>query len=369
MNRSKLTDIEIRGFKSFGYDRPLQLDLRDINILLGANGAGKSNLFAFFKMLSFMMSGSLQAFVAQNGFNYNLLHYGPKKTPLLSGCLRFENDQMVDIYRFSLTHAQESLIFNHEEIEWGRIGDNPQILKPELSFKESALTYINKPPYSIVRNMLAGCKTYQFHDTSATGTLRMASTIDSAPYLQSEGNNLASFLYYLQQNFPESYRRIVSYVRMVIPQFRDFYLEPTPKGYILLKWKDHAGDDYVLGPSQFSDGSLRYIALATLLLQPEKTMPNIIVIDEPELGLHPYAIGQLIEMIKDASLHAQIIVATQSPALVDGFETEDVAVLEWLDDERCTQARRLQAAELDEWLKDYTLSELWDKNIIGGRPL
>lgn len=369
MNRSKLTEIEIRGFKSIAYNRPLKLDFRDINVLLGANGAGKSNLFGFFKMLSFMMSGSLQSFVAQNGFNNSLLHYGPKNTPLLDGRLNFQNNDSSDIYRFSLTHAQESLIFNSEEIEWIKSDASSQRFKPELNFKESALTTHNHETCRIVRNMISGCKTYQFHDSSATGTLRLASTVDSAPYLQSEGNNLASFLYYLKQNFNDAYRRIVSYVQMVIPQFQDFYLEPTPKGYILLKWIDRSANDYILTPSQFSDGSLRYIALATLLLQPEKTMPRVIFIDEPELGLHPYAINQLIEMIKDAALHAQIIIATQSPALADGFDVEDVAVIEWLDHELCTQARRLQASDLNKWLEDYTLSELWDKNIIGGRPI
>lgn len=144
---------------------------------------------------------------------------------------------------------------------------------------------------------------------------------------------------------------------MVVPQFYDFYLEPS-RGYISLKWTDNSPNDYILSPDQFSDGSIRFIALATLLLQPEHTMPNVIIIDEPELGLHPYAIGQLIEMIKDASLHAQIIIATQSPALIDGFSINDITVIERDDEKKCTSIHQLNEKEFKDWLENYTISEL-----------
>ena len=198
--------------------------------------------------------------------------------------------------------------------------------------------------------------------------MRQASTVDSAHYLQSEAGNLASFLYYLKHNHQEAYRRISEYVRDVIPQFHDFYLEPE-NGYISLKWMDSSANDYVLSADQFSDGSIRFIALATLLLQPVETMPFVIIIDEPELGLHPYAIDQLNEMIKDASRHAQIIVATQSTAIIDGFSADDITVIDNDPSIDGTRARKLTEQEYHDWLEEYTLSELWNKNIIGGRPV
>lgn len=198
--------------------------------------------------------------------------------------------------------------------------------------------------------------------------MRQSSTVESAHYLQSEANNLASFLYYLKNNYNESYRRIVDYVREVVPQFRDFYLEPE-RGYISLKWTDKSANDYVLSCDQFSDGSIRFIALATLLLQPETTMPSVIIIDEPELGLHPYAINRLSEMIKDASMHVQVIVATQSPALIDRFDIDNITIIERDEDRQCTTAKKLGGNEYKEWVEAYTLSELWDKNVFGGRPL
>jgi predicted ATPase len=151
-------------------------------------------------------------------------------------------------------------------------------------------------------------------------------------------------------------------------QFNNFYLEPNEGGYVMLKWMGISPNDYVLLPQQFSDGTIRFIALATLLLQPEVMMPKVIIVDEPELGLHPYAINQLAEMIKEAAKHTQIIVATQSPGLVDEFSASQITVIERDEENECTVVNRLNEEKLAEWLKHYSLSELWDKNVIGGRP-
>lgn len=136
----------------------------------------------------------------------------------------------------------------------------------------------------------------------------------------------------------------------------------------MLRWTDVSPNDYVLLPEQFSDGTIRYIALATLLLQPKETMPNVIIIDEPELGLHPFAIIQLAEMIKEASINTQVIIATQSPGLVDEFEANQITIIERDEDSESTLARKLDEEELSEWLTNYSLSELWNKNVLGGRP-
>lgn len=370
-NSYKLTQIEIRGFKSVSSAMPLRLDLGDINILLGANGAGKSNVISFFKMLGYMMSGSLQMYVAQAGTNQTFLHYGAKVTPCITASLRFESNDRYDLYNFSLTHAVPNrLIINSEDIECGCKEAEKTPFRDVIvsDYNESGLINSDDKTRATVHRLVSMCKVYQFSDSSLTSPMRQASTVDSANYLQSEANNLASFLYYLKQNFVESYQRIVSYVRSVMPQFGDFYLVPE-RGYISLKWTDNAANDYVFNAEQFSDGSIRFIALATLLLQPEKTMPGIIVIDEPELGLHPYAVDQLTEMVKDASKHAQVILATQSSELIDGFDIGCISVIEQDEDRHCTVARNLDESAYSEWLEEYTNSELWKKNVIGGRPL
>lgn len=368
----KLSQLEIRGFKSIAYDAPLNLHLGDVNILLGANGAGKSNIISFFKMLSYMTTGAFQQYVAQYGTSELFLHYGAKKTPALRATLRFDGNNCYDIYSFCLASAVPNrLIVSSEEIQWKSKKsdkDTPGIKQLQSDFNESALVAAEGATEKSVLRLVAGCKVYQFSDSSISSQMRGGSTVDSAHYLQSEAQNLASFIFYLKRNYPNSYNRIVSYVREVVPQFRDFYLEPE-RNYISLKWTDTSPNDYVLSAHQFSDGSIRFIALATLLLQPEATMPHVIIIDEPELGLHPYAIDQLTEMIKDAALHAQIIVATQSPAIIDGFSADDVTIIERDPASQSTVARKLNAEDYKEWLDEYTLSELWDKNIIGGRPV
>lgn len=366
----RLKSIKIQGFKSIPFQHPLELTFGDINILLGANGAGKSNIISFFKMLGFMMSGSLQRFIAEAGTNQKFLYYGAKKTPTMCVSLRFEAPSFYDIYSFSLTAAvPDRLILTSEDIEWKHDREErPFRSQLQSDFNESALVKSNEKTEKVIRNLLGSCKVYQFSDSSISSPMRQASTVDSAHYLQSEANNLASFLYYLKNNYPDSFRRISEYVRDVVPQFHDFYLEPE-RGYISLKWMDNSANDYVLSADQFSDGSIRFIALATLLLQPEETKPFVIIVDEPELGLHPYAIDQLNEMIKDASKHAQIIVATQSTTIIDGFSVDEVTVIEQDSDIQGTCARKLTEEEYHDWLEEYTLSELWNKNIIGGRPV
>lgn len=366
----RLKSVRIQGFKSIPFQHPLEMVFGDINILLGANGAGKSNIISFFKMLGFMMSGSLQRFIAESGTNQKFLYYGSKKTPTCCASLKFVDSSSYDIYSFNLTAAvPDKLILTSEDIE---CKDNksrkPITSQLQSNFNESALIKSDKPTERIIWGLLGSCKVYQFSDSSINSPMRQASTIDSAHYLQSEANNLASFLFYLKNNYPDSFSRITDYVKDVVPQFHEFYLEPE-RGYISLKWMDNSANDYVLSADQFSDGSIRFIALATLLLQPKETMPFVIIIDEPELGLHPYAIDQLNEMIKDASKHAQIIVATQSTAIIDGFSADEVLVIERDSKIQGTCARKLTEKEYHNWLEEYTLSELWNKNIIGGRPV
>lgn len=372
MNRKniRLKELEIRGYKSIPFQYPIKLEFGDVNILLGANGAGKSNVISFFKMLGYMMSGALQKHIAEEGTNQQFLYYGSKKTPTMCASLSFEDDRARDTYSFSLTSAVPNrLIISAEEIEWERkSGQQPLKLQLKSDFNESALIDSAQKTEQFIKNLLGGCKVYQFSDSSKESALRQASTVESAHYLQSGGNNLASFLLFLKNNYPESFRRITRYVRMVVPQFSEFYLEPE-RGYVSLRWTDTSANDYVFTANQFSDGSIRFIALATLLLQPPKTMPFVIIIDEPELGLHPFAISQLNEMIRDASIHAQIIMATQSPEILDGFPADDVTIIERDPEIGGTIVRKLAEADYKHWLEEYTLSELWNKNVLGGRPL
>ena len=368
-NNIRLKEVEIRGYKSIDLDNGVTLNLGDVNILLGANGAGKSNIVSFFKMLSFMMSKSFANYVEMAGTSNYLLHYGAKRTPFIEGSLKFSYNNSEDIYQFKLANAApDRLIVIEESIKWHRDGeDKPYEILLEPNFKESALVDCQDSVAKSIYRMLSFCKVYQFHDSSSDGPLRQVCPVETAAYLQSQGNNLPSFLYFLREKFKDTYDRIVSYVREVVPQFDDFYLEPAGR-FISLRWRDTSANDYVFDAHQFSDGSIRFIALATLLLQPQCTMPSVIILDEPELGLHPFAIMKLAEMIRDASIHSQVIIASQSKDLVDHFDIGDISIVEMDEKSLWTSVRKLSEDDYKLWLEHYTVSELWDKNVIGGRP-
>jgi len=370
--RLKLTNIHLEGFKSVngeGQDIPLG----DITVLLGANGAGKSNLISFFKMLNYMMTGALQIYIGESGFADSLLYYGSKRTPRLRASLTFSNADSEDTYHFALAHATgDTLIFTEESFVWQKHdSDTPYVVQLDPGSKESGLAEKGKSDKTadVISSLLKGCSFFQFHDTSKEAKIRNTGYINDSYFLRSDGGNLAAFLYAMKQRSEPYYQRIVSYVKMAMPQFRDFVLDPLPvnEKYTMLNWLEEE-TDYIFGSHQISDGSLRFMALATLLLQPPKTLPKIIVLDEPELGLHPAALSLLAAMIRTASMHAQVLLATQSTYLVDEFEPDEIVVIERDPREKCSVFRKLDATKLAEWLERYSLSELWEKNVIGGRP-
>ncbi|MCI6952664.1 MAG: AAA family ATPase [Spirochaetia bacterium] len=367
-NKSFLTKIELVGFKSFGKDQ--SVDLKPINIIIGANGAGKSNFISFFKMLNYMVTGGFQSYVATSGFSENLLFNGSKKTPIIKAHLFFRNDRFRNEYIFTLVKSiEDRLIFAEETMLSGKQSFELSGGQKESYFYTKYLEHANE---KALKTILSKCKAFQFHDTSESSHIRNSASLKDNNNLSSDGGNIAYFLYNLKTSSEinkKYYNRIVEYVRLVVPMFEDFVLEPSVfnLNQIQLRWKGKNNPDYVFNANQLSDGSIRFIALASLLLQPPNFLPNVILIDEPELGLHPQAIDLLGTMINIASQHAQIVVATQSPRLLDSFNTDQIIVAD-SDTDNCTILRRLNENELSHWLEDYSLSQLWEKNVLGGQP-
>jgi predicted ATPase len=220
--------------------------------------------------------------------------------------------------------------------------------------------------------LLRNCSVYQFHDTSSTSKIRNSGYINQGDFLYSDGGNLAAFLYGLKENEKNKlyYDKILRHIKQVFPQFGDFDLRPSAgnEKYIMLDWHEQNNVQYKLGAHQLSDGTIRFMALTALLLQPPTNLPSLIVLDEPELGLHPSAIIDLAGMVKMASQHTQIVLATQSPALLDEFTPEQITVIERDPISKSSIFKRFSEEDLKYWLEDYTLSEIWDKNILGGKP-
>lgn len=371
----KLREIILRGYKSIDGHNSQAIPLGDMTVLLGANGSGKSNLVSFFKMLNFMMTGALQQYVGKQGVS-RLLFYGAKQTDSISFELRFESEEARDSYEVKLSHGlPDRLFFSGEKVVYHKVSPpspHPQEYYLDAGGSESALGGDHRKTSKVLHGLLSGIRTYQFHDTSDTAKIKDRGYVDDAKYLRSDAGNLAAFLKMLKRHDKnvKYYERIVRHIRRVMPQFGDFDLEPIPgnKDYVRLNWKDNSGDDYLFDPDQISDGSLRFMALATLLLQPPDLLPKFIVLDEPELGLHPAAISELAGLVRSASQKTQVLLATQSTRLVDEFSLENLVVVERDEKKHCSVFKKLDSEQLKDWLDRYSLSELWEKNVLGGQP-
>lgn len=359
-----LEQITIKGFKSI---RELEkFDLRPMNVLIGANGAGKSNFLSIFKLLKGVGENSFQDFVMKSGGADVLLYFGQKTTPEIEIGLKFKELE----YSCKLApFAGDSLYFRDEKPSY--MGKPAMWTTPTSSLtagKETSLVKYASEGVTIADRILSSMKdwqVYHFHDTSPGARMKKTVDINNNEVLHSDANNLAAFLYLLQETKPEYYQRITATVRLVAPFFNDFSLRPNPlnPNTVLLRWREkESGSEF--NADVLSDGTLRFICLAALLLQPR--LPSTILIDEPELGLHPYAINLLASLLQSAASQTQVIVSTQSVTLVNQFQPEDVIVVDRIDG-RSIFTRYTQV-DLDHWLDEYGMGDLWEKNVLRGRP-
>lgn len=359
MNSNQLSRIKLEGFKSI---RECDLELKDLNVLIGPNGAGKSNFIGFFKLIQQLLEGNLQRYISKNGGPDAFLHHGRKRTRLLKAEVYFGENG----YKIALEPtADNRMMFSSENLWWKGSHDWKISSGHFESLAENANGRTGIYDYTVPP--MRKWRVYHFHDTSDTALVKQRHSIVDNLYLRPDGRNLAAFLFRLKQHHPESYSQIVKTIRLVAPFFGDFLLRRglDDPGQIELEWSE-LGEDEPFKAHVLSDGTLRFICLATVFLQPEEFQPETILVDEPELGLHPYAIKVLASLIRSASKTKQVIVSTQSVTLLNEFEPGDLIVADRKDG--ASVLRRLGADELTEWLKEYTLGELWEKNILGGRP-
>ena len=359
--------ITVQGFKSIASIECLPL--HRINVLIGANGSGKSNFIQAFAFLHAVRAGHLRDYVQRAGGVDEILHFGSKITEEMTFHVSFENER--NQYRITLAATDAGGLYPKSEnvYYWNKSSyRTPAIRTVHGRDGEAGISNPSGSRIGVYVNPhLDRWRLYHFHDTSPASPMKKAADVHDNRLLRPDGSNLASFLYFLRQQHESSYHLIRGSVRLVAPFLDDFLLEPMSlnENKIRLEWR-HMGSDAYFDASSLSDGSLRFIALATLLLQPVRLRPSVILLDEPELGLHPYAIAQLASLVKQASMETQIVIATQSPLLLDHFEPDHVLVA----DRRGggTQLTRLESARLTAWLADYSLGQLWEKNELGGRP-
>ena len=356
---NQLSRLVLKGYKSIG---KCDLALGSVNVLIGANGAGKSNFIGFFKLIGRILDEQLQVYVGDAGGPDAILHYGRKKTEALDAELYFGNNG----YRFELKATQDNrMMFAHEALWWNMKGEwHPSSGHFETRFKEGkghGLIWTHTVP------AMRSWRVYHFHDTGTSALVKQVHGVGDNEYLREDARNLAAFLNRLKEHHNAHYQRIVKSIQMVAPFFGDFLFRPYAGNaeQIQLEWTE-SGQDVPFKASALSDGTLRFICLSTVLLQPEDFMPATILIDEPELGLHPFAINMLGAMIKSTAQVHQVIVSTQSVELVNEFDVEDLIVVDKTGG--TSEFKRPDPAALHEWLQDYSLGDLWKKNILGGRP-
>lgn len=368
MGRS-IDKITLTGFKSI---QALEsFELGPLNVLIGANGSGKTNFVSFFSFLREMVERRLERAVNLAGRADSLLYLGPKVTSTIECSLDFGDNG----YRFSLERTADGrLIFHDERIVWfGKTapgypvnrsigtGHSESKLKEQIQ-PDNRNRAISEYIYSAMSRWVV----YHFHDTSETSAMRGDCTVRDYERLRHDGGNLAPFLYWLHEEEGGSYELIRDTIRLIAPFFDDFLLRPKKRGgdkFVELEWQQK-GSDFPFHPNQLSDGTMRFIALSTALLQPQP--PATIIIDEPELGLHPYAISVLADLVKSAAERTQVIISTQSPTLLDYFEPGEIVVVNRR--QGSSTFVRLDADALSDWMEEYSVGELWQKNVVQGGP-
>lgn len=385
--RTRLDKISLYGFKTVcaleGF-KPGAL-----TVLIGPNGAGKSNFISFFEMMSRILAdeSGFPNYVAERGGASKLLRDGPSTTDFIEAAIELTTPNGKNLYRFHLQYAAGDALFFSKERHAHHPRQDGDEAADCLKTGEERATGLRFPgllihadhdaPAAVTRDFFKGITPYQFHNTSAAARMRTKWRVGDNRRLKADAANIAPLLLRLKERESKCYRRIVDTIRLILPFFSDFELEPD-HGYLLLAWRERDSDE-IFDVSQASDGMLRVMSLVTLLLQPEYSLPDVLILDEPELGLHPYAINVIGGLIRAASTKTQVIIATQSTSLVDCFEPEDVVVVgreecavepdgRIVGEGRATVFRRLDSGSLSEWIEEYSLSELWEKNVIGGRP-
>jgi predicted ATPase len=358
-----IKEIAIQNFRSI---KELQLELKAINVLIGPNGAGKSNFVNFFSFVYAIYDKQLAIYTSDKGGADRILHLGRRISQQLAGRLNFSD---INRYAFRLwPNEQNGFFFFEEYDEFNRAQGNlgASGWKRESygqGHTESQIHNLTSRITKYVRKHLDSFRVYHFHDTSKDAPLKKTARVEDNRFLRPDGSNLPAFLYKLQKENTLAYNRIEAVIKLIAPYFDRFDL--TPNGdFIRLNWRQKNTDIY-LDASDFSDGTIRFIALCTLLLQPQ--LPETILIDEPELGLHPYAITILAELIQGvAQQKKQVIMSTQSINLIDKFSPDDIIVVDNLANE--SRFRRLDEQSLEVWLEEYSIGELWNKNVLGGNP-
>lgn len=420
--------IKIEGFRSF---KKVELDLPPLSVLIGPNNGGKSNFLDLVSLMAEAGEGRLDEGIASRGgsrsvtFGFNWfssiaveLRFRTKMDHLrLLGLGGLSSEEFLPDATFKLELSFEpTLIISVEQVIeeptregrsplsivkrdardciFGRVAFMPVRTKGQKAAQSRGLSKLRRgtkveveerkalesrselaifqvkdsrlypTPYRILRE-LQQWTTYRDINVGPGSPLRLPGLVRPTVRLAADGANLSSVLYSIQQQHPGVWEEIIELLRTAYPDFKSITFPPEGgDGKVILRWWESPFEKEGVSANFLSDGTLKFLCLMAILKSPDP--PPLICIDEPELGLHPDSIKLVGEMMQSAAARTQLIVATHSPQIVAKLDPEQVIVTEKENGE--THLRRLERRELEKWLKEFNLSDLWLAGHFGGRP-
>ena len=363
---SRIESLHVKGFRSLA---DVQLDeIPNPMVLLGANGAGKSNVLRFVQLLQALAGRRLGEFVRRRGGADDQLFGGHQSTNRIEAKVSSRTDLGTHTYAVTLegTEAGDLSFVNEEFTPCAAEAGEPDCGQPnrESGFVLMACSKSGDDRSKAAVDLLRDTMVYQFHDTSSASPIKTRWDAEDNHRLLEHGGNLAPVLVHLRRNDLPKYEMICRHIRRVLPEFDGFEIE-ADYGKAILRWRAKTTKQ-TMGAHLTSDGSLRAFCLITLLNLPSELLPSIVLLDEPELGLHPFAVSLVSHMVKVLARERQVIVATQSPYFVDAFSLEEIVVLTMRDGK--TEAKRFADGDFSHWLDEHSTGELWWKNLLGGYP-
>jgi predicted ATPase len=383
--------IQVQGFRRL---RDFHLRLEPLNVMIGANGSGKTSLLEVFSLLAASASGGLKETIHNlGGVNLNLtaseysdtsaaeeMRFGleksvPGNAPLKYSVSLRQAGANYQIPNESFTQHQDvTKPGPHKHFDAG-YGDvryyDPAARKLvipawEHDPQESALSQVPKmyqAPEDF-RKTLASSTHYHGLDVGSRAPVRLPQPMREAKLPGRDGEDLVSCLYWMREAGPDRFETIQDTIRAAFPGFERLNFPPVAAGTLALTWKEK-GMKHPFFMHQLSEGTLRFLWLVTLLYSPGLT--GVTMIDEPEVSLHPELLSILADCLREASQRTQLIIATHADRLVRFLSPGDVVVMD-VQEDGTTRATRAIDLNLDAWLDDYTLDQVWQHGTLGGRP-
>lgn len=374
-----------------GYRRlfNVQIDMRDrpLTVMIGANGVGKTSLLEIFSLLAASANAQLANKISELGGLPDIVTRDRANSIAISlsmsvpGYAPLDYQLEVALKGFTYEIALETLTqqnnrhalepFKHIDSRGLDVKyfstEDQKLLRPNWDHNplETSLAQVPKmyqEPENI-RNRLASCTFYGALNVAPKSPVRLPQSMRPTSLPGANGEDLVSCLYYLRETDPERFEIIEDTLAATFPDFERLGFPPVAAGTITMTWKDKNFSKPIY-MHQLSEGTLRFIWLITLLQSPGLTA--VTLIDEPEVSLHPELLRLLADMMREASQKTQLIVATHSDRLIRFLKPEEVLVCDAEDG--LTTMRWGDSFNLEHWLEEYSLDQVWAMNLMGGRP-